>query len=533
LSNSTFCLLPPGLAVERLLPTGDHLVLETHATSASAACPSCDQLSSRRHSSYRRRLGDLPWQGRTVELHLRVRRFRCLNAACPRRIFAERLPAVTVPRGRRTLRLRHVQQDIALALGGEPGARLAGRLAMPLSADTLLRLIRAVTLEPSPRTARVVGVDDWAFRRGQRYGTMICDLEQPRTIELLPDRRAETLADWLKAHPGIEIVARDRAGAYADGIRQGAPKAIQVADRFHLLCNCSDALKEVFDRKHRAVRAAIEATAMVVAAAPPTPEPHPAPLSKAAERARDRLEQRQAHYEEVARRHAAGMPIHRIARELGLGRKTVRRWLRAGQAPTHRKPPRPKLIDRHQDYLERRWQEGCHNGTRLWRELHDQGFTGKAGIIRLWASQRRQDPAQEPAAARRPVGRVPTSRQATRLVLAEDGKLEGAERQLVTTLIGAAPEIAEAVGVARAFGAMIRQRAAEALDPWIEAARSSALRGFADSIHRDHAAVAAALTLPWSTGPVEGRINKLKVVKRQMYGRANFDLLRQRVLAVA
>src|SRR5690242_21089934 len=195
-------------------------------------------------------------------------------------------------------------------------------------------------------------------------------------------------------------------------------------------------------------------------------------------------DQRQARYEEVARLHAAGMPILRIARELGLGRKTVRRWLQAGQAPTHRKPGRPKLIDRHRDYLEQRWQEGCHNAAKLWRELRDQGFTGKAGIVRLWATQRRRDLARGPAAARRPAVAVPTSRQATRLVLAEAARLDEAERKLVAILITAAPEISEAVAVARAFGAMIRQHAADALDPWIKAARRSELRGFADSVDR-------------------------------------------------
>ena len=473
----------------------------------------------------------MPWQGRTVELHLRIRRFRCANIACPRRLFAERLPEVTVPKARRTIRLRDLQQQIGLALGGEQGSWLAGRLAMPLSPATVLRLIRAIDLKP-PGTPRVIGVDDWAFRRGQHYGTIICDLEQPRTIDLLPDRQAETLEAWLKAHPSVEIVARDRAGAYADGIRKGAPKAIQVADRFHLLCNCSDALKEVFDRKHREVRRAFEAAASAAVPAP-SPEPPPASPTRADEQARDRALQRQARYDEVARLHAAGMPILRIARELGLGRKTVRRWLQAGQAPTHRKPGRPKLIDRHRDYLEQRWQEGCHNAAKLWRELRDQGFTGKAGIVRLWATQRRRDLARGPAAARRPAVAVPTSRQATRLVLAEAAKLDEAERKLVAVLITAAPEISEAVAVARGFGALIRQHAADALDPWITAARGSELRGFADSIARDHAAVAAALRLPWSTGPVEGRINKLKLVKRQMYGRANFDLLRQRVLAAA
>ncbi|HEY0420470.1 MAG TPA: ISL3 family transposase [Acetobacteraceae bacterium] len=531
LSSSAFCLLPPGMAVDRLLPAGNHLVLETHATSPSAPCPLCDQFSSRRHSTYRRRLADLPWQGRTVELHLRIRRFRCTNTTCPRRLFAERLPEVTVPKARRTIRLRILQQEIGLALGGEQGSWLAGRLAMPLSPATLLRLIRAIDLKP-PGTPRVIGVDDWAFRRGQHYGTIICDLEQPRTLALLPDRQAETLEAWLKAHPSVEVVARDRAGAYADGIRKGAPTAIQVADRFHLLCNGSDALKAVFDRKRREVRRAFEAAAHAAGPAP-SPEPPPAPVTRADDRAHDRARQRQARYEEVARLHAAGLPILRIARELGLGRKTVRRWLRAGQAPTYRKPGRPKLIDRHRDYLERRWQEGCHNGMQLWRELRDQGFTGKGGIVRIWATQRRRDLTRGPAAARRPAVPVPTSRQATRLVLADTAKLDAAERKRVATLINAAPEITEAVDVARAFGSMIRQHATDALDPWIAAARCSELRGFADSIARDHAAVAAALRLPWSTGPVEGRINKLKLVKRQMYGRANFDLLRQRVLAAA
>ena len=525
--STEFCLLPPNLAVDRLRPADDHLVLETHSTSPSAKCPLCDYPSFRRHSSYGRRLADLPWQGRRVELHLRVRRFRCVTDGCPRRVFAERLSEVTVPMARRTLRLREAQQDLGLALGGEAGSRLAGRLAMPLSPDTLLRLIRAIVLKPA-EAPRVLGVDDFAFRRGQHYGTIICDLERRCAIDLLPDRQAETLATWLKEHPGAEIVARDRAGAFADGIRQGAPEAIQVADRFHLLCNASDALKPVFDRHHREIRKAIQATA-------PTPSPvsRPEPGSRAEDRARDRFDDRQARYDEVARLRQAGMPLKRIARELGLGHKTVKRWLRAGHAPTWRKPPRPKMIDRYREYLERRWREGCHNAAQLWRELCDQGFTGKSGAVRLWATRQRRDRAPEPAALRLPAVPVPTSRQATRLVLADQAKLDEAERNLVVTLINAAPAITEAVTLVRAFAAMIRQHEVDALDPWIAAARQSTLRGFAESIQRDRAAIKAALTLPWSTGPVEGRINKLKLVKRQMYGRANFDLLRQRVLSAA
>jgi transposase len=198
-----------------------------------------------------------------------------------------------------------------------------------------------------------------------------------------------------------------------------------------------------------------------------------------------------------------------------------------------RKPPRPKRIDGYREHLERRWREGCHNAAQLWRELRDQGFTGKSGTVRLWATRRRREHGEEPAAPRQPAVPVPTSRQATRLVLADQAKLDSAERDLVVTLVNATPEITQAVTLVRAFAAMIRQHEVDALDPWIVAARQSALRGFAESIERDRAAVEAALNLPWSTGPVEGRINKLKLVKRQMYGRANFDLLRQRVLSAA
>jgi transposase len=234
LTDPTFCLLPPGVALDRLLPAGDHLVLETHSMSPCAACPLCDQPSTRHHSTYRRRLADLPWQGRTVELHLRVSRFRCMTASCPRRIFAERLPAAASPGKRRTTRLGEAQRGIALAQGGEGGSRLAALLAMPVSGDTLLRLIRAIPLQDAP-APRVIGIDDWAWRRGRGYGTIIVDLEHKNCpIDLLPDRQAETVEAWLKAHPGVKIVARDRAGAYAEGVRAGAPEAVQVADRWRV-----------------------------------------------------------------------------------------------------------------------------------------------------------------------------------------------------------------------------------------------------------------------------------------------------------
>ena len=298
------------------------------------------------HSYYERLLGDLPWQGRPALLRVQARRFRCLDPFCPRQTFAERLPGVAPLAARRTERLGSLQGCLGLALGGEAGQRLAERLAMPVSADTLLRMVRQAgnDNEPPP-TPRVLAVDDWAWRRGRRYGTILVDLERNAVVDLLPDRQAETLAGWLRRHPGVEVVARDRAGAYADGVRQGAPNAVQAADRWHLLRNLGDAVRAVVDRQHAAVRRVAKQVAeqrpMPTAAAP---APDNVKLTAAARRSQASFARRQARYEETARLHAAGVSISRIAAQLGADRKTIRVWLQAGGPSLWRKPPRVGVL---------------------------------------------------------------------------------------------------------------------------------------------------------------------------------------------
>jgi transposase len=220
---------------------------------AEAFCPSCGQRSQRVHSRYRRQVADLPCAGIPVQWTLMARRFFCGNPDCSKTTFAERLPQVVAVWSRRTQRLLATQQNIGVAVGGEPGARLSRRLGMATSPDTLLRLIHRLPEVPT-KPVRVLGVDDWAWRRGQRYGTLLVDLEQSEPVDLLPDRTAEALAEWLKAHPTIEIISRDRAGVYADGARRGAPDAVQVADRWHLLHNLVEALERLFDRLPTSVR---------------------------------------------------------------------------------------------------------------------------------------------------------------------------------------------------------------------------------------------------------------------------------------
>ncbi|WP_244439580.1 ISL3 family transposase [Azospirillum baldaniorum] len=537
MSKSLLSLLPPGLAVDHVTVAHDRVVVAVRARATTAACPVCRHPSRRVHSRYSRRLGDLPWQGRVGQLDLQVRRFRCAAVECPRRIFAERLPAVALPKVRRTVRLSEAQRRIALGAGGEAGARLAACLAMPVSGDTLLRLIRAAPL-PALTTPRVIGIDDWSWRRGQRYGTIVVDLERNRPIDLLPDRHAETVAAWLKAHPGVEVVARDRAGAYADGIRAGAPNAVQVSDRWHLLRNLGDALAGVLDRHHHDLRAASKAAAgatmeISTAAAPsPTTPPLPAPAAELP--TADRHGVRKARFDEVMALHGQGWPMKRIARTLGVNRKTARAWVRAGELPVWSQRDRGSAVDRHAVYLRQRWGEGCHNAVRLWQEIQERGFRGQLRTVQRWIRRLRDaSPTSVGAVGLMGTWKMPSKRRAAWLVVADPETIDATEQRFVDALLASSEGLTTVTELARAFSTMVRRQQADRLDGWLAAARETALAGFADGLVRDLAAIRTALSLPWSTGPVEGQISRLKTIKRTMCGRAKFDLLRHRVLEAA
>ena len=250
---------PEGSCLVRACLDVENLTVHLATTAPTAACPRCGSDTRRVHSRYTRRLDDLPCLGRRVRLQLAVRRFVCPQSDCPRRIFAERLPGFAAPWARTTDRLRQTQTDIGSSLGGEAGSRLAARMAMTTSPDTLLRRVKRLKNEPAG-PPRVVGIDDWAWRKGQRYGTIVVDLERSDVIDLLPDRDAETVAAWLKAHPGVEVVSRDRSATYAQAATEGASQAEQVADRWHLLKNLREAVERVLERHSAVIDAALKAT---------------------------------------------------------------------------------------------------------------------------------------------------------------------------------------------------------------------------------------------------------------------------------
>jgi transposase len=523
-------LIPAGLLVQQILPSPDHLTIVAAPSQKAAACPGCAAPSLRVHSRYERTLSDLPWQGRPASLRVLARRFRCLNPACPRATFTERLPDAAPPAARRTTRLAGLQRHLGLALGGEAGARLASHLSVPASPDTLLRMARRADPARGPRPpVRVLGVDDWAWRRGHRYGTILVDLERNRVVDLLPDRRAETLAAWLEANPGVEVVARDRAGAFADGVRRGAPDAAQVADRWHLLENCSRALLDAVRRRRADVRAATAAAVVLPAAPERSPSGGHPPMTSAERRQWQRWRRGAELHGEVVRLHRAGVSIKAIVRRLGVGRNTVRRWLRGAAPEPYR--PRRSTLGLHLGALERRWAEGCHNGAQLWRELRDgAGFRGGLRVVTEWAARRRL--ASRPGRMESGFG-APASRRVARMLTADPETLDGAGRRYLDHLLSISPPLARARELALRFADVVRARRDGELDGWLAEADGSELRSFAAGLRQDEAAVRAALALPWSSGQTEGQITRLKLIKRTMYGRAGFGLLRARVLHAA
>jgi transposase len=385
-------------------------------------------------------------------------------------------------------------------------------------------------------TPRVLAVDDWAWRRGHRYGTVLVDLERNRVVDLLPDRQAGTLASWLCEHPGVEVIARDRVGAYADGARQGAPEAVQVADRWHLLRNLSMAVRALAGRHDAAARRAAQHVADEPTVATPEPTTSTHGPSAAERASQASLARRQARYEEAARLQAQGMSISRIAALLGADRKTVRRWLRLGHAPLWAKPRRGGALDAYMAHLDRRWAEGCRNAAQLWRELVAMGFPGRSATVRAWATRRRRgEPDADPGGtgARAAAAQPPPASQIARLLMADTDALAEGERGFVARLLAEAPGLADAVAVAKRLNRLLWRKSEEKLDQVLEDAADTQLAEFASGLKRDLAAIQAALDTPWTTSPAEGQINRIKTIKRSMYGRAGFPLLRARVLNAA
>jgi transposase len=527
-----------GVVIERIAEEGERVVVEAVAAAGTGACPGCGRASTRVHSRYSRVLTDLPACGRPVRVRLAVRRFRCANRDCARRTFVEQVPGVTRRNGRLLLRLEAVLVAFSVALGGEAGARLAGRIGLTVGGDTLLRLLRRDEGAP-PATPKVLGVDDWAWRRGERYGSILVDLEAGRPVDLLPERTAAALEQWLKEHPGVEIIARDRSTEYARGATAGAPAATQVVDRWHVLRNVREVAERVLDRHAEALRG-------LTVEGPGSGLP-PRRRSAAEEARRGAVRERiAAHYAEIQRLTAAGETISGIARRLGITRIMVRRYRFAAAPPQRDYARRASQLDPYEPYLRRRWAAGCRNGLQLWREIRAQGYPGTSRQVSRWTQERRTEPAPatphrhrrggDSAAPAQPAPRRPAVPQLAWLLVRDPGGLDDTELQLLARLQDACPQAATAYPLLQEVARLVREQDPLRLDAWLEVATGCGVPDvatFAAGLQRERPELLAALTLPWSTGPVEGHITRLKLVKRQGYGRCGLDTLKRRFLRAA
>ncbi len=531
--------------------TGDTLRISGTAKKVSARCPMCGRRSRSIHGWYVRTVSDLPVARGSVVLRLRVRRFFCRMPRCPRRIFTERLPELVAPHGRWSQGLRAAVQQIGFALGGEAGARLAQALGMRTSPDTLLNLIRAAPL-PAAGEVRLVGLDEWAWRKGRRFGTILVDLARHRVIALLPERSADSTVAWLEQHPEIEVITRDRSKLYADAATRGAPRAIQVVDRFHVLRNLGEALDAFLRTKGAclkgAARVLAEATGSRSAGSSVGEDPNrdepPLPLwhQRTEEASLDYHRQRIAAYEAVHALRAKGADMADIARTVGISRQTAYRYLSMSDPPARRRrrfERRDRVLDPYEDYLVRRWSEGCHNGLQLWREIREQGFTYSSSPVSRFVAHLRQGPSFHPvrrAASALTSVRGPSAHEVALLFLRRLGDRTDEQRAYVERLLQGDADIAAAYAVTQDFATMLRQREGERLDLWIEDAASSGIEDltrFALGLRDDYDAVQAGLTLEYSNGQVEGQVTRLKLVRRSMYGRGRFDLLCRRILPAA
>ena len=476
-----------------------------------------------------------------VVLAIEVRRFKCMNANCPRRTFAENIHTLAGRYQRRTRSQARALHALGHALGGEAAARLADALGLRTSADTVLRELRRVPERKRKPRPRVVGIDDWAIARGHQYGTIIVDLERREPIEVFAGREAIAVAAWMRAHPSIEVDARDRAGAYSEAVDIALPAAKQVSDRWHLLSNLRDNVERMLYRLGPQLRQAAQQVNVSKVTLG-----RQGMQSRNSKRSWERLsEQRRATrlalYNQVMALRAQGGSMKGIARELAIDQRTVRRFVTGGGLFPERAPKArgPTPLDPYRDYIEERIVQGCRFPELIWQELKQRGYMGSRGSVQSCVTRLLYPLGKTPLVLE-PVRTmpIPSARRVFgwligwRNLAVEEPKSADHER-FVKALCKIEPVVGEVRSLAREFLGLMHRRSVRHFDRWLKrlsCCDAAEMRRFAQSLRADLPAVRAAFKLPWSNGQTEGHVNRLKLLKRQMYGRANIDLLRLRVL---
>ena len=522
------------------------LILHLSSTQTRVKCPVCGGLTARIHSRYERTLADLPCMNLSLKLIVQVCKFFCPNEACHRRVFTERLPEVAAPWARKTIRFIQRLQSVGLALGGSAGSRLGPLLGYASSGSTLLNHLQRLPL-PKVETPKILGVDDFAFRKGHHYGTILVNLDTHQPIELLPDRKAETLAAWLVAHPGIEVISRDRSKTYRSAIDKAAPDAVQVADRFHLVKNLSGHLEQALSHYRTELKAAKQEQHSQLIAASPEETVIAVPQSTATKPAKkSSLEHHQRRVEQqrtMRELRAKGWPNQAIAQEVGVGLRTVERYLSAPDFPET--PPRRAtfgkgVLDPYKQQLLAWWNDGIREPSVLTQRLRQEGYEGSTRTVQRYIKGLRHAQGLPPIRVKvdHPLPRVidpqappMTSKQAAYFITRRPEHREPEEAELLALIVQQHPDLALLLKLADTFLELLREQQADGFDEWLTTALASpfkSLKTFAKGLLDDYAAVKASMMTSVSNGPVEGLNNKLKMLKRQMFGRAGLDLLAKR-----
>jgi transposase len=537
-----------GLRVHRVEDAGDAVMVVASCRAQAACCPRCGQESGRVHGGYARVVADGAAGGRPVLIVLQVRRFRCGNPECPAVTFAEQADGLSVRYRRRSVPLTGMLAGFGLELAGRAAARLAATLGIAVHPATVLRLVAAAPEPEVTAAPEVLGVDDFALRKGYVYGTVLVDMRTGDVVDLLPDREAASFQAWLEAHPGAGIICRDRAGNYAEGAKAGAPDAIQVADRWHLWHNLAEYAEKTVAR-HRGCLTGQpgggdgnDAPGIADAAEQEPPRQElpgqaaggqvpPDGFLDACGRERRLVTRTRERYAEIRGRLDAGQSLSAISRATRLDRQTVQRFARAGSAEEllGKATSRDSKLDQFKPYICQRWNEGVTDAAALHAELRQRGWAGSEQTVRRYVR-----PFRQALAAPDPATAAPKTRQITRWLLTRPDHLQPGEHAQLQQIRARCPHIDTLAGHITAFAQMMTDRTGTRdLEAWlaaVEADDHSGLRSLAAGIRNDQQAVTNGLTLDWNSGRVEGTVNKIKMIKRQMYGRAGFALLRKRVI---
>lgn len=576
MERSPFLPFPEGLVIGQVEISPTQLMVEVISTQPCASCPGCGNVSDSVHCQYQRTVHDVPCGGRKVVLRLRVRKFVCRSAPCPRKVFAERLPELVQPWARVSNRLLGELKAIGLAASAEVSERLAPRLGMQVKAPTLLRYLR--TIPDTPKTeVNGLGIDDFALKRADSYGTILVNLQTRRPLDLLPDRTAEAVKPWLASHPEIQVVSRDRASAFADAVSQVLPHATQIADRYHLVQNLREHLQRLLDHK-RSCLPFVEDTPVTysqTSAQEQADSPSELTQKAKAEAVSDGLpaeqhqgqtgaetllsgltaaerhqqisrDKRLSRYEEVMALHREGWGQRAIARQLGLSRNTVKRYVRSPGFPERAagsglRAAGTNKLDPYLPYLREQWDAGMHNCSRLFALVKERGYTGcQSGLRKRLAEwraalppKRWPGPPPTPRLSVQKGQRRLSSRSASFLMIVPPERLTAKQQEQIEHFCQASSDLHTAYVLCQEFVTMLKERQADSLHEWLKIVKAlhvAELTSFANGIYRDYAAVYAAFSRSESNGVTEGHVNRLKFLKRQMFGRAHLDLLRVKVL---